>query len=85
MSDKETADEIVATLVEDCSVPELPVVIQQIPADLIRILFERLKALRNIDFNWFPSYVGPGLSEVKQQEFKAELKSRFANFESLFS
>lgn len=84
-SDKETADAIVATLVDDCRIPELRVAIKELPAEVRPILFDRLTALRDTDFNWFPSYVGPGLSEVKQQEFKAELKNRFADFESLFN
>jgi hypothetical protein len=83
-SDKETANEIIAALVEDCSAPELRVAINQLPAELRPILLGRLMALRDIDFNWFPSSVGPGLSEVQQREFKVELKNRFANFEALF-
>ncbi|WP_254508341.1 hypothetical protein [Anatilimnocola floriformis] len=66
------------------TVPELPVVIVQLPFDVKSILFERLNELQEIDFSWFPTFVGGRLSEAQQQEFKAELKNRFANFESLF-
>ena len=85
MSDKEAANEIIAALVDDCIIPEFRVAISELPAELRPILLDRLKDLRDIDFNWYPCLVGTGLSEAKQQEFKAELKNRFAKFESLFS
>ena len=85
ITDREFANEVLTSLILDCAPQEVAGAINELPLELARKLSNRLSELRAINFQWFPTFVGPGLNKEEQHEFIVQLQSRFSVFEEYFA